>query len=268
VHSFDVATYNVTSLLPRVRFWLPIGQDQRPPEAYHAAGSFLYRPNATWQWSLESYYKHQPHLLVLDYGRATGRAAGNATESIDVLTGADGYAYGAAVTASRTGDHLQMEAQYEYAVARRRIPNRFDGAFEPVPWNAPHRLHLSVDVSPRPHWTATLRWQGVFGRSWGFRQAYYDFLEPNPSTRRFPPFDLSNPAAHRLPAFSQWDVGLAYARDVAGIGVQARVNFVNVLGRDNVSDWSLRYDDADKRYVREARRAASFIPSVSLQVEW
>ena len=261
VHSFDVATYNVTSLLPRVRFWLPIGRQQRPPEAYHATASVLYRPNSHWELSAESYYKHQPHLLVLDYGgEPSAESAG------DFLRSADGYAYGGAVTVSRMSERLQAEVQYEYAIARRRVPNRFDGAFEPVPWSAPHRLHLSADVVPFPHWTATLRWQGLFGRSWGFRQAYYDFLAPNPDTRRFPPFDLSTPAAHRLPALSRWDVGLAYSREIAGVSLQGRVTLINVFGRDNISGWSLRYDESEEAYVRERRRAASFIPSVSLQV--
>jgi hypothetical protein len=261
LHAFDVATYNVAALLPRVRFWMPIGQDQRPPEAYHATGSFLYQPNATWTFGLESYYKHQPHLLVLDYGRDLATAP-----SGDLLAAADGYAYGAALNASRTTQHVHLEAQYEYAIARRRVPNRFDGAFVPVPWSAPHRLHLSLDLYPLPHWTATVRWQGVFGRSWGFRRAYYDFLEPNPATRRFGSFDLSNPATHRLPAFSQWDVGLSYAREIGGVGLQGRIALVNLLGRDNVSDWSLRYDERDETYVREPRLTASFIPSVSLRM--
>ncbi|MDX1547978.1 MAG: TonB-dependent receptor, partial [Rhodothermales bacterium] len=262
LHAFDVATYNVAALLPRVRFWLPVGRRQRPPEAYHATAAVRYRPAPGWEVGAESYYKHQPHLLVLDYGRL---AAEGATPD-DVLTGADGYAYGAALSAARTARRLHLGVQYEYAVARRRVANRFDGAFVPVPWDAPHRLYLTLDLRPRPRWTATVRWQGLFGRSWGFRQAYYDFLEPTASAQAFPPFDLSDPAAHRLPVFSQWDAGLAYGRTVAGVGVQARISVINLLDRGNVTDWSLRYDAASGTYRRHERRAAPFIPSAALRL--
>lgn len=262
VHSFDATTYNITSLLPRVRYWFPIGKGQRPPEAYHTTASVLYRPSTPWKLSTEVYYKHQPHLLVLDYGGAPSSTGGSLFQT------ADGYAYGAAATATRTGEHLRVKAQYDYAIARRRIPDRFGGTFEPVPWNGPHRLQLSVDLTPLPHWTATLRWQGVWGRSWGFRQTYYDFLAPDPKTRRFRPFDLSNPADHRLSPMSRWDLGVAYSREIAGLTLKGRATLINVLGRDNIAGWSLQYAPDKKRYVRSRRRAAPFIPSISLQVSY
>lgn len=267
VNQFDVATYNATALVPSVRFWLPLSDGESPPTAYHVAGSILYQPDTRWQFSIESFYKHHPHLLVLDYG---GQAVADeaAASPSTVLTEADGYAYGTAFSVQRTTRTTRFTAQYEYAVARRRVANRFDGGFVTVPWNTPHRFYASLDVTPRPHWTATLRWQGVSGRAWGFRQAYYDYLEPYPDTRQFAPFNLSDPEAHRLPFFSQWDVGVAYTREIAGFGVQARLNLINVLDRRNVRDWSLRYDEARAAYVRSVRRSTPFIPSLSLRVAW
>ncbi|HMB90500.1 MAG TPA: hypothetical protein VKP65_06615, partial [Rhodothermales bacterium] len=259
LHSFDVANYNVTSLLPRVRFWLPVGRHQRLPEAYHVTAAALYKPTPAWEFGIETYYKHQPHLLVLDYGSQSAN-------SDAIFTDADGYAYGLALTTKRTTQRLQFTGQYEYAVARRHIPNRFDGTFVPVPWDAPHHVYLALDVVALPSVTATVRWQGVYGRSWGFRQAYYDYLEPGTLAQSFPPFDLSDPAAHRLPVFSQWDVGLAYAREIAGVGLQVRLAIINLMDRDNVNDWSLRYEEATDNYLRQPRHAAPFIPSFSLRV--
>ena len=269
VNQFDVATNSTTALVPSVRFWLPVGIDGSPPKAYHLTGAILYRPDPAWQFSLESFYKHQPHLLVLDYPRLLGLDTGApAAPSSNLLTGADGYAYGVAFSASRTTQKTRLAAQYEYAAARRRVPNRFEGAFVPVPWNTPHRFFVSIDVAPLAHLTATLRWQGIAGRAWGFRQAYYDYLEPNSNTQFFAPYDLSDPEAHRLPFFSQWDVGVAYSRTVGGLGFQARLNLINVLGRRNVRDWNLLYEETTTAYVRTARHATPFIPSLSLRMTW
>ncbi len=266
INQFDVATTNATALVPSVRFWLPVGIDGNPPRALHVTGSILYRPDDAWQFTVESFYKHHPHLLVLDYG---GQLAGSVpAASNNLLAKADGYAYGIGFTTSRTTQRTRLTAQYEYSIARRRVENRFDEALMTVPWNAPHRFFASLDVTPRLHWTATLRWQGAVGRAWGFRQAYYDYLEPNLETPVFAPFDLSDPEAHRLPLFSQWDLGVAYSHRIAGLDVQARLNLINVLDRRNVRDWSLHYNDATATYVRSERRSTPFIPSLSLRVTW
>ena len=260
LHAVDAATYNVASLLPRVRFWLPIDRLHRPPKAYHVALAAQYRPGPAWQFGVESYAKRQAHLLVLDYGARFAE-----TPTGDVLREAEGYAVGAALTAAHRGRLHRLDAHYEIARTRRRTANRFGGAAVPAPWDAPHRLYLALDAGPVRHVTATVRWQGVFGRSWGLRQAYYDFLEPDPATRLLPPFDLADPGAHRLPAFSRWDVGLGYTRTVAGVGLQARTTLTNVFGRHNVTDWGLALDEATGTYVPRSRRAASFIPSFSVR---
>jgi hypothetical protein len=257
VHSFDVATHTVVSLLPRVRFWLPVSEREHPPAAYHVAASLLYRPHRIWEFGLETYYKHQPHLLVLNYG---------APQSNELLARAKGRAYGAAATMARRGDRLQIEGQYEFALASRRVPNRFDGRNVAVPWSAPHQIVLEVDAVPVASITLTLRGHAAFGRMWGFRQAYYDFLATDPASQVFGSFDLTRPEDHRLPAFVRFDVGAAYSRRIAGVSIQGRIFLINALGRRNVSDWSLRYDEAVNAYVRESRRGASFMPVVSLGV--
>jgi hypothetical protein len=260
MHSFDATTYNVTALVPRVRFWMPLGRDERPPKAYHSSLAFLFRPNEIWRFGIESFGKRLTHLLVLDYGRSSGAAGGG------LLAGADGLAYGIAASASRFATRAQVTASYEYSVARQRVSNRFDGEYVPVYWDAPHRFHLALDVLPLPHVTATLRWQYVAGRRWGFRQAYYDVLEPDPSSSYYPPFDLSDPASHRLPVFSQCDIGLAYTRSVGGISVQARASLINVWDRKNARDWTLSRDPETGLHVRRERQLTPFVPSLSLQV--
>lgn len=260
LHQFDVTTYNVTALLPSVRYWLPIARNERPPRAVHLTAAALARPADGWQLTLEAYYKRQPHLRVPDYG-------GRTTAPVDdLLTDADGYAYGAALTVERRTRHTRMVAQYEAAVARRRVANRFGGAYVQTPWNVPSRFFAALDVHPLPGLTATLRWQGVVGRAWGFRQAYYDYLEPDPATRRFGPYDLSDPVAHKLPFFSQVDAGLAYSRAVGPFRTQARFQVLNLLDRHNVRDWGLLLTDGVYRKI--PREATPFLPALSFQVQW
>ena len=39
-----------------LRFWLPVGEDQRLPEAYHGTAAALYRPVPAWTFGVEAYW--------------------------------------------------------------------------------------------------------------------------------------------------------------------------------------------------------------------
>ncbi len=254
LHAFDVATYNVTALLPRVRFWLPLGTNQRPPEAYHATVGALYRLGGTWQFGAEAYYKHQPHLLVLDH---------TAVNAADALADANGRAYGLTTRLGWTNTKHTFDLHYTLGRAERRIQGRFDDAMLPAPWDAPHRLHATLDVQLRRHWTLSVRGQGIWGRRWGFRQGYYDFLRDQEAT----PYDLTDPTAHRLPAFLQADLGLAYTRTLGATNIQARLSAINATGRNNVTDWSLDFNESTNQHVTVPRYAVPFMPSFSLRIQ-
>ena len=114
----------------------------------------------------------------------------------------------------------------------------------------------------------TARWQALFGREWGFRPAYYDHLATDPRTETFGSVNLGDPEAHVLPAFTQLDVGISYARHISLAFVEARLTLVNVLGRRNVSDWTLVHDETRSAYVRVTRHGVPFIPIVSVSARF
>ena len=250
-----VADGGPAPLVPDVRYWLPLPAEARPPEAYHLAAEVLAEPTEGWTVGAEAYVKHQPHLLVPNYG---------GTEA--PLAAADGLAYGVALRLERRTEHVRLAGTYEYAVARQRIPGRFGGDWTPAPWDAPHRLRAALDASPMAHLTLTARGEAVLGRAWGFRQAYYDLLEPDPATQLFAPFDFGDPAAHGLPAFIQFDLSAAYTTVVGGMGLQARLGLLNVLGRANVRDWLLAEDESTGLYAQRSRLATPLLPVFSLRI--
>jgi hypothetical protein len=270
LNQFDVPTYNIRALLPSVRFWLPVDEQLEPSEAYHLTGAFLWTPNSNWELRMETYYKYQPRLLVLNFARTVLLENSQVIYSnpSDILTRAEGKAYGTAFVVQRRSDRFNLQLQYEYGVARRREKGRFNGNWMPAPWSAPHRLYAALDWSPTSYLTATLRWQGIAGRTWGFRQAYYDYLSPDPVTRFFDPFDVSRPDLHQLPWFSQLDMGAGVAWYVGSVRLQARFQLVNVLNRENVTEWSIRYNEGEQRYERIDRPGFPFMPAFSLSLAW
>lgn len=254
IYQFDIADYNQSTILPGFRFWIPVGKDNRASTAYHVTKSVLYIPTDRVQLRVEGYYKYQPHLVVLDYVER------------DQLRDARGYAYGTAFSLTYKRAKGKLEAQYEYSVTRRRTPDRFQGEYVPVPWEAPHQLLLAADYNLVEGLTANVRWQAVLGRSWGFRNAYYDYLEPIPATRVVGSYDFSKPGDHVLPAFSQWDAGLSYSKAIGRVRLQGRINMINVFDTNNVVDWILEQENGT--ITRSRRTATPFFTSASLRIQY
>lgn len=260
-NQFDIASYNSAALLPSFRFWIPVSKSVRASSAYHIASSLLFVASNQLQFNLEAYYKYHPYLTVLNY---TARFA---PDEAALFEQARGYAYGFAASSSYRSDAFHFSIAYEYALSRRQQANRFENRYVPVPWEAPHQLNASLDISPIPYVTATVRWIGLWGRSWGYRQAYYDYLEPDNSIPLPGNLQLSSPEAHTLPAFTQLDLGLAYSRRIGKLGIQSRINFINAGNRKNTIDWMLTRD-ADQNVTRIPRLATAFFPSLSLKITY
>lgn len=254
VGAYDAADAGFEDGAASVRYWLPVGRGQRPPMALHLAAEGVVQPGGPWTLRAEGYLKGQPHLLVLD--RTPEGAA---------LADASGHAWGLAARAEHRTDRLRVALGYELSAARITQPGRFGGASVPAPWNVPHRVRLSADLAPVSNLILTVRAEALAGRTWGFRQAYYDLLEPDPALAVAPPFSLSDPGAHRLPLFAQLDLGAAYSREVGPTRLQLRVGLVNALGRANVRDWRLE-PDGSGAFRRVPRLALPRFPTAALRV--
>lgn len=270
INQFDVASLNINAVLPSVRFWLPLEGDVNPSRALHTSAAFLLMPDPSWRLRLEGYYKRQPHTLVIDYERATrydGSLNGLDTQS-DLLIGADGFAYGGAISLEKKTKKVTASAQYEYSVARQRIPNRFDGAFLSVPWNVPHHVTTSFDVALNPNLTFIGRLENSIGRTWAYRDAYYNFLQPVESFNEFGQYDLSDPTSHRLPMITKLDLGISYTSAIQSTRIQIRMDFANVLSSSNVEEWILVHDSTTNSFRRVERPLTPFLPSVTVRVGW
>ncbi len=278
VQQFDVSKLNVGALVPSVRIWLPVDGTVRPPLAFHLSASLLIRPARAWSVRGEGYWKRQPHLLTMTYRlpEATALAAGGGglsyqggvlSEQAAFLAPARGRAAGASLEVARATERLRAALRYEAARATMQRADRFEGRSVPVPWNEPHRATLAVDGRPVPALTVRLRAQGVWGRAWGFRQAYYDYLAQDAAVRYHPPYDLGRPDEHVLPAYYRLDLGLAYTRRLGRFEVQGRLEVLNALDHANVLDWRLVYGE-DGTPRREARHAYPRMTTWALTLAW
>lgn len=292
VNQFDISSVSPSALVPGVRFWMPVDASVRPPLAYHAAADALWQVGPRWAVRWEQYFKDQPHILTVDYPALFERGLDAPDDAQDAgrpqgafLRSTEGRSYGTALAIERTGPRLRSALRYEFNHARRDYPFQVDTTVvmrsEPVPWNEPHMVGLVLDWLPVENAIGTLRWRTGWDRAWAYRRAYYDFLATNPSARsRYGcdpdetvcSVDLTQPSTHRLPTFSQLDLGAAYTWPLGTTALQFRLDVLNVLDRDNVADVRIEAseaNDGELRYENTVPRTA--LPrtiSVALRVRW
>lgn len=264
---FDLSSTGPTSVVPSIRFWLPIDASTAPPTAYHAAADLLLMPAPRWTISAEGYYKGQPRIHTLDYATLVAPSEAPTLQTAtqrDFVTASRGYAYGAGLQVTYDGPRLQSALRYTHSHSRRQYPSRFGDGMEATPWNEPHRLALDLDVPVVGGLAAHGSWKAVWGRSWAFRRAYYDYLSVGVPTATFGDYAIEAPASHTLSPLYRLDAGLSYTRNWGSVHVTAQAHLINVLDRANAFDW--RLSPTDTGLDRGVRTLPGRRPVLSLTV--
>ena len=289
LNQFDVGTISPSTLIPSTRFWLPVDGTLPPPKAYHLASDIGIQFLAHWSFHAEGYYKHQPRLFRIDYPRLwqpeTEHTLDEEPVSITTQAGfvalSKGFAYGGAFVLERAAEKLRLLARYEYNISEREYGFRGeDVRLEPVPWSEPHLVHLSARVNPLRHLQASVRWRGSWGRVWGFRQAYYDFLGTDTDQGlTFGGIDFRQPTdlEHQLNPFKQLDLGFAFTTTAGPGDLQIRADILNVTNRRNEADRNLlevipsetaQIEEETSGLIRQSRHLLGRALSISLRLRW
>ncbi len=283
VQQLAVSSISPSSLVSSTRVWMGVDASIRPPLATHLTAEVSVRPGAGLDIRSEAYFKRQFRLHQVDYAADVPLGTGLIDQNQMLLT-ARGYASGIVGSAEQAFGQASWRLRYEYSLVERQS-SLFGSNFYPVPWNEPHRVEALVTARPASGWSALARFTGVWGRSWGFRRAYYDYVgaytalvrPTSPALldfveRTVQAYDLRNPVAQKLPMWGQVDVGAAYTARVSGTRVSARLDLLNVTNRRNVQEYRLVGDPVYYEQVGILRRGTRYglpITAVmALQATW
>lgn len=270
INQFDVSNIGPSALVPSIRFWVPVDYSTQVPKAYHLSTNLLWEPGNNWTIKSESYYKWMPTTLSLDYGQLLSNSAGpqNLAQQVQYISPSKQYAYGTGLGIEKVIPSLRMhfKTDYEFSVAQRSMSDRFDGKYQAVPWNQPHQWGVSAEWQAFSKFMVMMQWKSIWGRSWGFRKAYYDYLELY-NTQNLGDFNFNNPSEDQLSAFHQLDVGISYKLSFDKTDLRFQLHIFNLLDHTNVINWWLSpYKDENDEisYKMNKRTLPGFSPSFSL----
>jgi len=273
VNQFDVTNVGPSSIVPSIRFWVPVDFTTDVPKSYHASSEILVEPEETLSLKWEGYYKWNPSILALDYHALLEEPADpNAkfdSQNTFIEQGRS-YSYGTGISAEKLFEELMMELSlsYEYSIARQRSPKRFNGQYVTTPWSEPHKLTAAINWNIFSSLMATLRWQSIWGRSWAFNQAYYDYLPINDNRSQYGSVDFNSPSDDTLSPYHQLDVGFSWSQNLSGSKIQLRLDLVNLLDRQNALEKRLVPEqDAQGalQYATQRKTLPGFTPSIGFR---
>ncbi len=267
VNQFDVSSRGPGTLTSTTRFWIDVDETVRPQQALHLAAEVLLNPSARWSFQWETYLKDQRHILALDYAVSLSETA--PLTQRDYLRSSKGHTYGTSIRAQYQTGLGRIQTLYDYTIARRQIPGLYQNQETFVPWSEPHRVEVALDVTPISNLTFLSRCRAAFGRTWGYRQAYYDFLSAHLDAsddfdallqslretsgtqdtgraetiiRQIRHYELTQPDQHRLPDLLQLDLSAGYRIPLGTSSLHLRADVLNVLNATNVAEWVFAFD--------------------------
>lgn len=274
INRFDITNVGPSSLVPLFSIWSHSSSIDQPV-SYNTSIDFLIEPAEGTSVKIEGYLKNQPTAYITSYrnlieGNDIDRTG---FSSFAELTDMHAYGGGFRFHQAFLNSNLQLLLGYDLSISKINYDSQF-GRELPAPWNEPHRIQTRILGKIAPGLSVIAKWQGTFGRTWGFRQAYYDFLVLH-NFNSVGSQDFLTPENDHLKPFHQLDLSLVYQISPKGMNTVFRLDLINLMNRQNTIDQSLvpavegvfrEREISERQFKTRDRTMPGFTPSISVQI--
>jgi len=270
INEYSITNTGASAVVPSFSVWSHAGTTAIP-KAYHLNSSWFGEFSDNSSIRLEAFYKYQPVTNITSYQNLI---AGDELDRSEVSAFAESTemtALGAGIRVNQAlfKSSLTLMAGYDYSYTQLDLASQF-GKTVPAPWSDPHRAQMRVMWHMSTGLAVAGKWQGIWGRSWAYRDSYYNFLQLA-DAGIVPEHQFSNPEKDRLGVFNQVDLSIIYQPVVGSAELEMRLDFVNILNRRNALARSLEpviVDGEIDRFESVGRYMPGFYPTVSVQVKF
>lgn len=273
INQFDITNAGPSSIVPSIRFWVPIDYTTDVPKSYHLSTETLIEPTENLSFRWEGFYKWNPSILAIDYHALIEDPANPGmkfNEQNTFIEQGKSYSLGTGISAEKLFEQILMElsVSYQYNLAVQKFDKRFDGRFVNTPWNEPHKLSAAINWNVLPSVTTTIRWQSIWGRKWAFNRAYYDYLSLAQNQSQFGSINFNDPSDDKLTPYHQLDLAISYSRQISNSKIQLRLDLIDILDHQNTLEKRLvpqQSSTGELQYTVQKRTLPGFSPSISLK---
>jgi len=214
--------------------WIAADESVEPGKSIQAVLGYEEYINNMYKIQIEGYYKDLKNLLTFEEKRSSTDAAVSDSTLSDILTPADGYAYGVEFFGQKMSGNLSGWISYTYSVSRKIMNSIFeDGEKEYYTnWDRTHAFSALGSYQFNKKWEMNWRYALQSGQAFTPILGYYvqKFPEsPEEVFRTIPGTRNSGRYEH----YSRLDLGAVYHANIAGKKIDFFFQIINTLNREN-----------------------------------
>ena len=189
----------------------------------------------TYKVQIEGYYKDIKNLLTFEEKRSTTDAEVSDEKLSDILTTADGYAYGLEVFGQKMSGKLSGWLTYTFSVSRKIMNSIYIGEEQEyyTNWDRTHAFSALGNYQFTKKWEMNWRLALQSGQAFTPILGYYIQHFPGSQDETFRTIPGTRNSGRYSP-YSRLDLGLVYHAKIRNINMDIFLQIINTFNRKNI----------------------------------
>ena len=214
--------------------WIAADESVEPGKSIQAVLGYEEYINNMYKIQIEGYYKDLKNLLTFEEKRSSTDAPVSDSTLSDILTPADGYAYGVEFFGQKMSGNLSGWISYTYSVSRKIMNSIFeDGEKEYYTnWDRTHAFSALGSYQFNKKWEMNWRYALQSGQAFTPILGYYVQKFPESPEEVFRTIPGTRNSG-RYENYSRLDLGAVYHANIAGKKIDFFFQIINTLNREN-----------------------------------
>jgi len=214
--------------------WIAVDESVAPGKSSQIVVGYEEYFKNTYKLQIEGYYKDLENLLTYEETRSTTDAQVSDERLSDIVTPADGYAYGLEIFGQKMSGKLSGWLAYTYSVSRKIMNSIYDeGAKEYFTnWDRTHAFSALGNYQLNKKWEFNWRWALQSGQAYTPILGYYVQKFPESPEEVFRTIPGARNSGRYEP-YSRLDIGAVYHAKIGKTNVDFFFQIINTFNRKN-----------------------------------
>lgn len=220
--------------------WFAVDEKGEPARATQAVLGYEQFIGRSLKVQIEGYYKYITNMLTYEESRATTDGNVNSESLLDLLTPADGYAYGAELFIQKSSGKLSGWAGYSWSVSRKLM----NGKEYFTNWDRSHVINFLANYQASPKWEYNVKFTLQSGQAFTPINGYFLQNLPGEPQQNYVEIPATRNGG-RYPSYHRLDLGAVRHFNVKGRKFDLFMQVINAYNRENVFTYTYPLGDTN-----------------------
>ena len=209
--------------------WFAVDDTGEPSRATQAVLGYEQFIGRGLKFQIEGYYKKITDMLTYEESRATSDGSVENKSLLDLLTSADGYAYGAELFIQQSTGKLSGWAGYSWSVSRKLM----NGKEYYTNWDRSHVINVLANYQASSKWEYNVKFTLQSGQAFTPINGYFLQNLPGESQQNYRTIPATRNGG-RYPSYHRLDLGAVRHLTFKGKKFDLFIQVINAYNRKNI----------------------------------